>query len=188
MNSDSLVFALLFGAAIWMILRLRSKVRGQVPRRAAAAPTGAAHEPSTMPRLGRPGTMTREQGKALAQVGIHAPRGWSSEEAALLLDAVDYQRLACRGVPGLEAAEAPLEIQTALLHFVLGREELREQVRQWGAARRAGNGGEEALPDTPELAATVAEAARLLQSAPDGAHGSRGSRAQPGQRVQRTQN
>ena len=38
------------------------------------------------------------------------------------------------------------------------------------------------------LTAIIPLAARLLQSAPDGAHGSRGSRAQPGQRVQRTQN
>lgn len=121
-------------------------------RRAAAAPSpvpapGPEPEPEIeqswpeMPRTGRPGTATDEQVEALMALRVvPAPpcrdlHDYSREEAAALLDAIEFAREAAAQVTGGEDEEAPPEALTALLNDLvattLSDDELRAFALRW---------------------------------------------------------
>lgn len=118
-------------------------------RRPAAAPSTAAPEPEPeiedtwpeMPRTGRPGTATDEQVEALIALRIvPAPpcrdlHDYSREEAAAILDAIEFARETAAQVTGGEDEEAPAEALTALLNDLvattLSDDELRVFALRW---------------------------------------------------------
>ena len=86
-----------------------------------------------MPRFGTPGTITREQMRALQQKDFQPLRQWSKEEAQLILDSVDYLRAAIKTVTG--ETDAPTEVQNRILGFILSDDGLREHILDWGRNR-----------------------------------------------------
>jgi len=86
-----------------------------------------------MPRFGVPGTITREQMTLLKENDFEAHRQWSKDEAQLILDSVTYLRAAIRMVTG--ETGAPIEVQNNILGFILGDDELRNNVLDWGVNR-----------------------------------------------------
>jgi hypothetical protein len=87
-------------------------------------------EQRQMPRIGKAGTITKGQLKALKTNYFEATKQWSFEEAALVLDAVTYLRAVCTQVAGKKLP--PLELQNELLVFILKDKDLRDYVRNWG--------------------------------------------------------
>ena len=69
-----------------------------------------------MPRLGTPGTITRDQIK-LKDNDFTPERQWSKEEAQLILDTVTYLRAVIYMVS--EEASPPIEVQNEILKFIL---------------------------------------------------------------------
>lgn len=116
---------------------------GLVARRETAA--------REMPRIGTPGSITFNQIKALQQNNFAPDKGWSREEANVILDAVRYLRAVCRDVGDEDDGPPPLEIQNALLRYILTEQDLREYVRKWGDDRREA-GFDEFADDDPVLA------------------------------------
>ena len=127
---ENLLFAVLVAIVVWLLVRHARLLKA---RRAPPPPA------ATMPRLGTPGTATPEQLARMRACHFDTAGGWSREEADLILDAVDYLRAALREQG--RRGEAPLELQNRVLVFLLADDELRESVRRWGAARRAGASG-----------------------------------------------
>ena len=170
MNTESLLFAFAIGWGIWMLLKIhrnrgggRSALVGKRDAgRAAKQPATRDDATRSMPRHGEPGSMTANQARALRRNNFQPDRQWSFEEAAVILDAVIYMRAVCRDVAGSDDGPPPLEVQNALLRFILTDQDLRDYVRKWGETRR-GEGTED--DDDPELMRNnqyerVAEAAR----------------------------
>ncbi len=97
------------------------------------AEAGAAPQPKSMPRFGIAGTITRQQTALLKHNEFEPNRQWSKEEAQLVIDAVTYLRAAIRTVTG--ETGAPIEIQNSILGFILGDDDLRDDVLDWGLNR-----------------------------------------------------
>lgn len=141
---DSILLAVAVGVLVWLLMRrLRMKKLREIQARQSAG--GEASEPKTMPRVGTPGTITRDQIARLKQMNFEPDRRWSSEEAQLIIDTVVYLRAAIKQETG--ESDAPLEIQNNVLAFILTDETLREYLMSWGQNRaRRGVSDEE-----PEL-------------------------------------
>ena len=159
MDMQSLLFAFAIGWGVWMLLKIhrqRGGGRGALVGKRDAGP--AAKRPAkqprrqdalrSMPRTGKPGSMTGNQERALRRNNFQPDRRWSFEEAAMILDAVIYMRAVCRDVAGPDDGPPPLEVQNALLLFILTDQDLRDYVRKWGETRRD-EGAED--DDDPEL-------------------------------------
>ena len=86
-----------------------------------------------MPRLGTPGTITREQMRLLKDNDFAPERQWSKEEAQLILDTVTYLRAVIYTTTG--EASPPIEVQNEILKFILTNDDLREYVYEWGLNR-----------------------------------------------------
>jgi hypothetical protein len=152
-------------AAIWGLIRrlggltlfLLMPWRRLRRRPAAAAPPPPAPavpqaEPEVaqpwpeMPRTGRPGTATDEQVEALMALRVvPAPpcrdlHDYSREEAAAILDAIEFACEVAAQVTGGEDEEAPPEALTALLNELvaetLSDEELRSFALRWARSGR----------------------------------------------------
>lgn len=144
------LFLFITGAILaWMFVRKRrrdladpAKRAERERRRAEAAAARAEREAKTMPRLGAPGTITPEQMEALRRYMFQPDRSWSSDEAALILDSVDYLRLVSESVTGERFP--PIDIQNKLLTFILTDRDVRDHVRAWGRGRAERTAGEEA--------------------------------------------
>ena len=54
----------------------------------------------------------------------------------MIVDAVIYMRAVCRDIAGSDDGPPPLEVQNALLRFILTDQDLRDYVRKWGETRR----------------------------------------------------
>ncbi len=127
-------------------------------RQSRKDPTGAIIEretkakPREMPRVGTPGSITFNQTQELKRNHFQPDKGWSQEEAALILDAVKYLRSVCRDIAGDEDGPPPIEIQNELLRFILTEQDIREYVRKWGIDRRAAGASDYDDEDEPELA------------------------------------
>ena len=129
-----------------------------------ARPPAARRE---MPRMGEPGTVTFNQIQALRRNNFSPEKSWSREEAALILDAVKYLRAVCRDVSDADDGPAPLEVQNALLRFILTEQDIRDYVRKWGEGRRRaglGDYGEDEpiLSRNNQYARVEAEARKYL--------------------------
>jgi hypothetical protein len=124
---DSLIFALFIAAAAWIMFQRAKKTRAR--RAQEGATQAAAGGPRTMPRIGTPGTVTKEQVQALRANDFQPSNQWSREEAQLVLDAVAYLRAVIAITTG--DRDAPIEVQNKVLALVLGEEKLRLHVLDW---------------------------------------------------------
>lgn len=144
--NENLIFAAVIGLTVYLFMRrlrlLKEQRRQQQQQRVA----GAGEPPSTMPRLGTPGTITREQMQELRGNDFQPSRLWSREEAQLILDTVVYLRAVIHAATG--EADPPVEIQNSLLRLILSDDEIREHVLDWGLNRTRDEEGEE-HPDLP---------------------------------------
>lgn len=139
---ESVLLAIVVMVFVWLVMHRarKTRLRREEARRAAAE----GGEPKSMPRLGTPGTVTREQTTVLRKMDFEPDRGWSEEEAALIIDAVHYLRAAIKQETG--EADAPLEIQNNVLAFILTDEALRDYLIAWGQNRA--RKGETGQPDS----------------------------------------
>jgi len=120
---ESLIVAILAGVAMWFAINQGRKRRA---RRAALA-AQAMPTAGTMPRLGTPGTIGREQFEALAANHFEPSRDWSREEAALMLDGLAYARGVLAAVTGRR--DHDIDVQNQVFAFVMRDEVIREYVR-----------------------------------------------------------
>ncbi len=131
---ESILLAVVIGVAVWLFMRnartMRARRQGlnQPPPEADSDP-----QPKSMPRFGVSGTITRQQIAWLKENDFEPHRQWSKDEAQLILDAVTYLRAAIRMVTG--ETGAPIEIQNNVLGLILGDDELRDDVLDWGLNR-----------------------------------------------------
>lgn len=131
---ENLIFAAVIALTVYLFMR-RLKIMKEQKRRQAeeAANGGPPEDPGSMPRLGSPGTITREQIKLLKENDFEPSRLWSKEEAQLILDTVTYQRAVIYMTTG--ETDPPIEVQNKLIKLILGTDEIREYVYEWGLNR-----------------------------------------------------
>ena len=131
---ESLIFAAVIGLTIYLFMRRIKVMKEQKRRLAEQAASGEPPEdPGSMPRLGSPGTITRAQIKLLKENDFEPSRLWSMEEAKLILDAVTYQRAVIYMTTG--EADPPVDVQNQLMKLILGTDDLREYIYEWGLNR-----------------------------------------------------
>jgi hypothetical protein len=168
MDTESLLFAFAIGWGVWMLLKIhrrrgggkgalinrRDPVRSGPLRSGPVRPgqvrSGRAEATlREMPRMGKPGTMTANQARALQRTNFEPNRQWSFEEAALILDSVIYLRAVCRDIADSDDGPPPLAVQNDLLRFILTEQDLRDYVRKWGETRRNDGSDEDDDPELP---------------------------------------
>ena len=131
---ENLIFAAVIGLTVYLFMRRLKNMKAQKRRQVEEAASGEPREePGSMPRLGSPGSITREQIKLLKENDFEPSRLWSMEEAKLILDAVTYQRAVIYMTTG--EADPPIEVQNQLMKIILSNDELREHVYEWGLNR-----------------------------------------------------
>ncbi len=131
---ESILLAVIIGLAVWLFMKNARTMRERRRRLGQPPPdAGDAPPPKSMPRFGVPRTITREQMARLKENDFEPHRQWSKDEAQLILDSVTYLRAAIRMVTG--ESGAPTEVQNNILGFILGDEELRDDILDWGLNR-----------------------------------------------------
>lgn len=131
---DNLILGVVVCVFVWLMMRrMRLKRMQQTQMQQRASADGEAPEPKTMPRFGKAGTITRAQLDQLKKMDFAPDRGWSEEEASLIIDSVFYLRAAIEDATG--EADAPVEIQNNVLALILTDEDLREYIMSWGQNR-----------------------------------------------------
>ncbi len=133
---ESILLAVIIGLAVWLFMKNARTMRERRQRLSQPPPdddASDAPQPKSMPRFGVQRTITREQMARLKEYDFEPHRQWSKDEAQLILDSVTYLRAAIRMVTG--ESGAPIEVQNNILGFILGDEELREDVLDWGLNR-----------------------------------------------------
>ena len=123
---SSVVLGILVAVLAWLFMRTR---RLRALQRQQAQNPAPAENPATMPRVGTPGSVTKDQLRRLKEFHFDPSRHWSREEADLILDSVVYLRAAIAQVT--ETADAPEEFQNKILAFILTDERLREYITSW---------------------------------------------------------
>ena len=135
---DSVILGILVTLAVWIFMKRRQRnkgssgILGRLFKRSPQVqpPPEMPPEQRQMPRIGKPGTITKGQLKALKTNYFEATKQWSFEEAALVLDAVTYLRAVCKQFTGKKLP--PIELQNELLVFILKDKDLRDYIRNWG--------------------------------------------------------
>lgn len=137
-------------------------MKAQKRRQAEAAADGgeAPEEQATMPRLGTPGSITRDQIRQLKENNFEPSRLWSREEAQLILDSVSYLRAAIYMIT--KDTDPPLEVQNKLLKFMLADDDLRTDVYDWSVNRTRDDSGKD-LPELPRDALFAKVEAEILR-------------------------
>ncbi len=131
---ESLIFAAVIGLTVYLFMRRMKALKTKKRLQAEEAERGGPPEdPGSMPRLGTPGTITREQIKWLKDNDFEPSRLWSKEEAKLILDCVTYLRSVIYMTT--DEADPPIDVQNHLLKFILTDDDLREFVYEWGLDR-----------------------------------------------------
>ena len=143
---DSVILGIFVALAVWIFMKRRrsGKGRGGIFSRLFG---GSSHvqpppeippEKRQIPRVGKAGTITKGQIKALKKNCFETTKEWSFEEAALVLDSVTYLRAVCTQIGGKKLPS--LELQNELLVFILKDKDLHDYVRNWGNNwRKTGN-------------------------------------------------
>ena len=149
MDTESLVILIGFMWGAYMLFKIHKR-RQQTNDPAAGLVERREVPKRDMPRVGEPGTISFNQISALRQNNFEPDKNWSREEAFLILDTVRYLRAVCRDVGDADDCPPPLEIQNALLRFILTEQDIREYVRKWGEKRRD-EGFDEFSDDEPML-------------------------------------
>ena len=135
MDAQTIMVAFGFAWGAWIIYRIHKRRSGRGEPTAPLVSKSKA-ERAAMPRFGEPGTMTFNQKKELQNNSFNPDNNWSQEEAYLILDGVKYLRLVCSEISSQKDGAPPLEIQNALLKFILTEQDIRDHVRKWGEDRR----------------------------------------------------
>jgi hypothetical protein len=147
---------MVFLAAWFLIKRFKKKSSDAAPHPDEANRTQAAR----MPRIGTPGTVTKDQRERLRAKGFEPSKHWSIEEADLVLDTVVY----LRGVwnKAVSKQTAPVEIQNHLLAYILTDTEMREYIRRWSTENKdKDSGSKPAFPRTKIFERVASEALRI---------------------------
>ena len=150
MDTESLVILIGFMWGAYMLFKIHKR-RQQTKDPAAGLVARRETQQREMPRVGEPGSITFNQIKVLQQNNFDPDKEWSREEANLILDSVKYMRAVCRDVGDEDDGPPPLEIQNAMLRFILTEQDIRDYVRKWGDDRREA-GFDEFSDDEPVLA------------------------------------
>lgn len=162
---ENLIFAAVIALTVYLFMR-RLKIMKEQKRRQAeeAANGGPPEDPGSMPRLGSPGTITREQIKLLKENDFEPSRLWSKEEAQLILDTVTYQRAVIYMTTG--EADPPIEVQNKLIKLILSTDEIREYVYEWGLnrTREEDSAPQPVLEKNEHFAAVEAEVLNLWET------------------------
>ena len=136
MDPTTLVIVFAFAWGGLMLYRIHRRRGGAEARKQtggqAPAPAPAPTQQTSMPRAGKPGSISYNQIRALQRNNFTPDRNWSQQEAALILDAVKYLQTVCRDIAGDDDGPPPMEVQNALLRLILGVQDLRDYVRKWG--------------------------------------------------------
>ncbi len=160
---ESILLAAVIGLAVWLFMKNARTMRERRRRLGQPPPdTGDAPQLKSMPRFGVPRTITREQMARLKENDFEPHRQWSKDEAQLILDSLTYLRAAIRMVTG--ESGAPIEIQNNILGFILGDEELRDDILDWGLnrTREEEDAGEEVEMPSDETFERIASYIREL--------------------------
>ena len=118
MDAQTLMVVFGFAWGAWIIFRIHSRRSNRTEPTAPLIKKSKA-EQAAMPRIGQPATMTSDQKKELLENSFTPDNNWSQEEAALILDGVKYLRLVCSEISSQKDGDPPLEVQNALLKFIL---------------------------------------------------------------------
>ncbi len=122
---ESLILAVCVALFVWLFMRRqRLKRQQKIQDQQEAQAKGPPQEQKSMPRIGKAGSITRDQMKALKDNEFEPSRAWSKEEAQLILDAVDYLRAVIARETGEK--KPPMEVQNQVLAFILSDLELRD--------------------------------------------------------------
>lgn len=122
---ESIILAVCVALFVWLFMRRRRMKQQQAIRaQQAARRDGPPQEQKSMPRMGRAGSITKDQIKALKDFDFEPSRVWSKEEAQLILDSVAYLRAVIARETG--EGKPPMDVQNQVLGFILADEELRE--------------------------------------------------------------
>ncbi|HEX9836295.1 MAG TPA: hypothetical protein VGB90_05530 [Alphaproteobacteria bacterium] len=170
---ENLILGIAIAVGLWIFLRRRQQSEGgrriglfgwsAPPRPGGLQPVRPSQRrQETMPRVGTPGTVTPDQLRALEAHSFAPDKGWSREEADLILDSVAYLRAVCAETTG--NAQPDLEVQNEILRTILLDQDLRDYVRAWGERRREAGEADHnpsPLPRNNQFE-RVAEAARDL--------------------------
>ena len=135
MDAQTIMVAFGFAWGAWIIYRIHKRRSGRAEPTAPLVSKSKA-EQAAMPRIGEPGTMTFNQRKELQDNSFTPDNNWSQEEADLILDGVKYLRLVCSEISSQNDGEPPLEIQNALLKFILTEQDIRDHIRKLGKDSR----------------------------------------------------
>lgn len=130
---ENLIFAAVIGLTVFLFMRRLRLMREQKRRQQLEATNDDSADPGSMPRLGSPGTITREQMRELRKNDFEPSRLWSREEAQLILDAVAYLRTVI--YISTRETDPPVAVQNHLLKLILSDDDMREYVREWGLNR-----------------------------------------------------
>lgn len=130
---ENLIFAAVIGLTVFLFMRRLRLMREQRRRQQQQAMNDDFADPGSMPRLGSPGTITREQMRELRKNDFEPSRLWSREEAQLILDAVAYLRAVI--YVATRESDPPVDVQNHLLKLILSDDDMREYVREWGLNR-----------------------------------------------------
>ena len=149
MDAQTLIIVFGFAWGAWIIYGIHKRRSSRTDPTAALVRKSPA-EQAAMPRLGKPGTITYNQKKLLQGKGFNPDNNWSQEEAATILDGVRYLRAICSDISSQNDGDPPLEIQNALLKFILTEQDIRDYIRKWGEDRR-NKGMEDYSKDEPLL-------------------------------------
>ena len=132
--SESLIFALVIGLTVYLFMRRLRAIKRDRQIRAENTGEGTSQaDPGSMPRIGSPGTITRDQIKLLKEYDFEPSRIWSKEEAQLILDTVTYLRSVIYN--STQEKDPPIDVQNNILKFILTDDALRDYVYQWGMNR-----------------------------------------------------
>ncbi len=129
---ENLIFAAVIGLTVFLFMRRLRLMKERKRQQLQQLQTGD-ESPSTMPRLGTPGSITREQMQELKRNNFEPSRLWSKEEAQLILDTVAYLRTVIRMRTGED--DPPVAVQNRLLRFILSDDDIRQHVLEWGLNR-----------------------------------------------------
>ena len=135
MDAQTLMVVFGFAWGAWIIFKIHRRRSNRTEPTAPLIHKSKAQQ-AAMPRIGEPATMTANQKKDLLDNSFTPDPNWSEEEADLILDGVKYLRLVCSKISSQKDGEPPLEIQNALLKFILTEQDIRDHVKKWGKDSR----------------------------------------------------
>lgn len=154
---DSIALGITVFLAAWFFVKRFKKKSSDAARPSVETNRAQAR---SMPRIGTPGSVRKDQRERLKAEGFEPSTHWSMEEADLVLGTVVY----LRGVwnKAVSKQTAPVEIQNHLLAYILTDPEMREYIRRWSIETKdKGSESKSAFPRTKIFERVASEALRI---------------------------